>query len=66
RPRLSLVGKNDTMCLDEGVLKLRKGLDKKYQSMGSPENFSSFFLTGGHMETQEMRNIWKQFIREHL
>ncbi|MCZ1492615.1 alpha/beta hydrolase, partial [Enterococcus faecium] len=22
--------------------------------------------TGGHMETQEMRNIWKQFIREHL
>ncbi|MBT1021954.1 alpha/beta hydrolase, partial [Enterococcus faecium] len=23
-------------------------------------------LTGGHMETQEMRNIWKQFIREHL
>ncbi|MGT9752159.1 alpha/beta hydrolase, partial [Enterococcus faecium] len=21
---------------------------------------------GGHMETQEMRNIWKQFIREHL
>lgn len=66
RPRLSLVGKNDTMCLDEGVLKLRKGLDKKYQSMGSPENFSSFSLTGGHMETQEMRNIWKQFIREHL
>ncbi|MDU0990879.1 MAG: hydrolase, partial [Enterococcus faecium] len=38
----------------------------KYRSMGSPENFSSFSLTGGHMETQEMRNIWKQFIREHL
>ncbi|WP_165006212.1 MULTISPECIES: prolyl oligopeptidase family serine peptidase [unclassified Enterococcus] len=66
RPRLSLVGKNDTMCLDEGVEKLRAGLAASYAKKGYPERFVSCSLTGGHMETQEMRSIWKLFLKEYL
>lgn len=66
RHRLSLVGKNDTMCLDEGVVKLRQGLNEKYERLGYPEKFVSQSVTGGHMETQEMRKIWKDFLKERL
>ncbi len=66
RHRLSLVGKNDTMCLNEGVVKLRQGLKKTYERLGHPENFVSHSVTGGHMETQEMRKRWKDFLKERL
>ncbi|MGX7173158.1 dienelactone hydrolase family protein [Enterococcus ratti] len=66
RYRLSLVGKNDTMCINEGVIKLRQGLSRLYESQGYPERFISYSVTGGHMETQEMRRIWQDVLKGWL
>ncbi|MGG5359490.1 hypothetical protein IGI57_000437 [Enterococcus sp. DIV0213j] len=66
RPRLSLVGKNDTMCLDKGVQKLAKKLHSIYEKQDASQYFRSESLTGGHMETQEMREKWQSFLKEHL
>lgn len=66
RPRLSLVGKNDTMCVDKGVQRLARKLHFIYEQQNASQYFRSESLTGGHIETQEMREKWQKFLKEHL
>ncbi|WP_438763261.1 dienelactone hydrolase family protein [Enterococcus sp. AZ194] len=65
RARMSLVGKQDTMCLNEGVEKLANYLRGVYKKHNALQAFVSKSLTGGHMETSEMRYEWCQFLKEH-
>ncbi|KAF1299167.1 hydrolase [Enterococcus sp. JM4C] len=65
RARMSLVGKQDTMCINEGVEKLNNYLQTVYIEKGARQAFVSKSLTGGHMETSEMRYEWCQFLKEH-
>ena len=66
RPRLSLVGRNDPLCPLEGVLHLNQELQSIYEKFNRPENWQCKIVTGGHQETKEMRELWKQFLEKHL
>ncbi|MBO0460874.1 MULTISPECIES: alpha/beta hydrolase family protein [unclassified Enterococcus] len=66
RKRLTIVGKNDRMCLAEGVTHLNKHLALYYQKLGVPTNFQGYALNGGHFETLEMRSKWQAFLKEQL
>ncbi|WP_099363534.1 alpha/beta hydrolase family protein [Fredinandcohnia onubensis] len=66
RPRMSLVGKNDTMCFPTGVEKLKNHLIDVYKKQEKQDHFMSLSLTGGHMETTEMRAYWTDFLKKHL
>ncbi|WP_261805844.1 dienelactone hydrolase family protein [Lapidilactobacillus luobeiensis] len=66
RPRLSLVGKNDGMCPNQGVQFLDRELRATYQKMDAGDNWRSLQLTGGHQETSEMRSAWQVFLKKML
>lgn len=66
RARLSLVGRNDSLCPPKGVAHLDRELKKEYLRFDQADNWRSQVLTGGHQETKEMREAWKSFLREKL
>jgi dienelactone hydrolase len=66
RPRMSLVGKDDRMCPIEGVEHLAQGLQQKYKEAGVPDHFQAVITTGGHMETLQMRVLWREFLQKYL
>lgn len=66
RPRMSLVGSNDTMCFYSGVEKINRELRIAYESVDIVDNFIGLSLTGGHQETSMMRSKWQEFLKEHL
>jgi predicted esterase len=66
RPRLSMIGKDDRMCPIEGAELLNERLISAYEEHGVSENWEGCILTGGHQETQEMRSLWKTFLKNHL
>jgi len=66
RPRLSLVGIADKGCPTSGVKTLNQHLQKVYQDMHCPDHWQSEQLIGGHEETEEMRGLWRRFLKKHL
>lgn len=66
RARLSLVGRHDGLCPTAGVQALAEQLTQSYQKQHANDQWACHLLTGGHQETKEMRELWKQFLRKHL
>lgn len=66
RPRLSLTGKDDRLCPQEGVELLAEGLKQAYREAGFPDHWQHLETGAGHMETCEMRAAWQAFLAQYL
>lgn len=66
RPRMSLNGRNDRLCPQEGVMLLDVRLREAYAAVGTAEHWQSLLTSGGHRETTEMRIAWQRFLSQHL
>jgi dienelactone hydrolase len=66
RTRLSMIGRDDRMCPIDGAEWLDEQLRKTYKEQDAPLHWKCRILTGGHQETKEMREEWKNFLKKHL
>ncbi|MCC5895965.1 MAG: acetylxylan esterase [Alkalibacterium sp.] len=66
RHRLSLVGKDDSLCPISGVKKVSAHLEKTYRKMNKADHFKQVITSGGHQETAQMRLEWKTYIQKQL
>lgn len=66
RARISMIGKQDTLCVCTGARTLNQHLKEVYTKQNAPQLFSGQIVSGGHHETADMRYQWQQFLREQL